>query len=388
MSAPADAADVLAGKALGATNLAEVFADAPPLDFALSLSGTTGTDGRADDTADDAFLDAMAAARPESGRPVSISCPLSPDTAVEPAEPAATWELEFSASTHWMLDEHRSGPTPVMPETAWLDLVTRLFGDEYGEPGATIELRDVAFHEAFTVGGTRSVRVGLSPGDGGYEFAIWSGTEQGRVPHASGWISGTAGGGPVADLAALTTRMTETGRRAHLPEGHPFTIGPRWHNVTATAQAGREKLVTVELMSAFAADVQEHRLHPALLDTATAAMLTAGEGSFAPVAISRMRVYGALPARFHSHLRRAPSTAAGDIELIAPDGTVLVSIDGFTAQERATGGGRPGPATVDGVANPTSSRPGLDPAECAQVVMRALTGRAGGAVLVRPDAGR
>ncbi|MEO3825518.1 beta-ketoacyl synthase N-terminal-like domain-containing protein [Actinomadura sp. B10D3] len=396
-----EAAAVSVRKALGSANLAEVFADAPPLDFAVLFSGRTG---RAVDAAGDAVLDAMAVTPPPSGRPVSIICPVPPDltptgtaptgATADPEQPAAmTWEMEFSASTHWTLDEHRTGRTPVMPETAWLDLVIGLFGEKSADSGAAVELRDVAFHEPFTVQGTRSAHVTIAPSGGGYEFAIRSAPEDGRVLHATGWISGYDGSAPVADLAALTTRMTETGRRVHLPEGHPFTIGPRWHNVTATAQTGREKLVSVTLMSAFAADLSEHRLHPALLDTATAAMLAAGEGSFAPAAIRRMRVYGDLPAGFHSHLRRESPTAtpmaAGDIELIAPDCTVLVSIDGFTAQERGTGDGRTGPAATDaGLADPTSSRPGLDPVECAQVVLRALAGQAEGAILVRPDAGR
>ncbi|SPT57296.1 type I polyketide synthase [Actinomadura madurae] len=402
-----EAAAVSVRKALGSANLAEVFADAPPLDLTVLFSGRTG---RPTDAAGDAVLDAMAVPPPSFGRPVSISCPVPPDltptdtaptdtaptdTMAEPELPAAamTWEMEFSASTHWTLDEHRMGQTPVMPETAWLDLVIRLFGERSADSGAAVELRDVAFHEPFTVQGTRSAHVTLAPSDGGYEFAIRSTAEDGRVPHVTGWIFGHDGSAPVADLAALTTRMTETGRRAHLPEGHPFTVGPRWHNVTATAQAGREKLVAVTLMNAFAADISEHRLHPALLDTATAAMLAAGEGSLAPAAIGRMRVYGDLPAGFHSHLRRGSSTATptatGDIELIAPDGTVLVSIDGFTVRERATGHGRTGPAATDArPASLTSSRPGLDPVECAQVVVRALAGQAEGAIIVSPDAGR
>jgi phthiocerol/phenolphthiocerol synthesis type-I polyketide synthase E len=156
-----------------------------------------------------------------------------------------------------------------------------------------------------------------------------------------------------------------------------------------------EKLVRAELMAAFAGDCEEHRLHPALLDTVTAAVRAPGEGSYIPFLYRRMVVHADLPANIFGHVRRrssGPDTAVGDVDIFDPAGTMLVSIEGFTMRRAdfSDGWDRTTPATlpaevVAGQPRETSARrSGMDPAEGLRLLTRLLETRTPSSVLVRP----
>jgi phthiocerol/phenolphthiocerol synthesis type-I polyketide synthase E len=408
-----DAAAVLAPTTTCAQNLADVFADASPLDFVVLFSSRAGTDRLvvgADYAAANAFLDALAAVCTlASGNVLSIGWPVWQGLGMEdhdssnitdladPPAPALTWEAEVAASSHWVLDEHRVGPKPLMPATAYLDLVVGLFTDRLAEPGDAIVLTDVVFHAPLSADSARPLRVEFTPAPGGgFGFTAWSGMNKtmhvAASRHVTGHIAGLAEPAAKINLDALQTRLAaaNSGAPPPVPADLPFTLGPRWHNVSETLRAGDEKLLRIELMDAFAADLADHRLHPALLDTATAAIRATGEGSFVPFTYPRMVVHADLPGTFYSHVRRrssTPDTAVGDVDLVTEDGLVLVSIEGFTMRREDFGAGwdepepdsrRPG--------KPASAAHGLDPEEGTRLLMRLLNVRAGTSILIRPHA--
>jgi hypothetical protein len=356
-----DAARVMAPKTKGTVFLLEALAQRPPLDFALffgSRAAVDGLVGGADYAAANGFLDATAqAAEPAAGRFLNIAWPVwdadgmarrdgvdvaglagkiaelsAPGTAVE-------WEDDFAPATHWLLDEHRVGGTPLFPGTGYIDLVVRLYGEKLAaSPRSPVEMTDVVFRAPLADERPRRLRVVFRPSGDGHDFTVSSRPANEPGPwtgHVTGRITGCAEPAASTDLEALRRRMTGPGaeQAANAPRRLAFNLGPRWQNIAESWQAGDEKLVKISLFPAFEGDLREHRLHPALLDTATAALRSPGQGWFAPFLYRRIIVHADLPAEFFSHVRQrpsAPDTAAGDIDLIAPDGSRLVLVEGFT----------------------------------------------------------
>ncbi|MEU5783367.1 SDR family NAD(P)-dependent oxidoreductase [Micromonospora lupini] len=437
---PADAVRVLHPKTVGTLRLEEAFARRPPLDFAVLFSSRAATDGlvgNADYAAANAFLDAMAVVSPlADGRILSIGWPVwqgpgmvsnngpditrlgetvarlaagqAPADEHHPApiaeEPTPAWTGQVSAATHWVLDEHRVARRPLMPGTAYLDLVVSVVTDRLGNPDAAVELTDVVFRSPMYDHRPRHLRVTLEPvGDDAYDFNVAScpadDTGAGWMDHVTGRVAAVDVTLTTVDIEAIRQRI-----EAAAPVGggagggpRPFLLGPRWNNLARTWTARDEQLLRLELSPAFASDLDEHRMHPALLDTATAEIRTPEQVSYVPFMYRRLVLHRNLPARFYAHARRRPAgpdTALGDIDLVADDGTVLVRVEGFTMRRTDFGEGWDRQSVVAGplLSEATASAAvrdvaaGLYPDDGVRLLLRLLAARVPGAVLVRPHA--
>ncbi|MFL6123333.1 SDR family NAD(P)-dependent oxidoreductase [Actinophytocola sp.] len=401
----ADAAAVLAPKTRGTENLLAALEEPP--DFTVlfsSRAAASGLMGGADYAAGNSFLDAVAQAAPaDGGRVLSIGWPVwlgagmvdhgGPDL-VRLAEvvaglgtgspPAVTWEGELGAASHWALDEHRSGRIPVFPGSAFVDLVITIFTDEFGVDGGPVELRDVVFHTAFADERARMVRVAFTAAETGYEFRVSSQVDGSSVVHVTGRVANACDAAAPVDISAVRDRLTATSNGIVPPLDVPFTLGPRWWGARREWRAGTERLALLELMPALVSDLSEHRLHPALLDLGTEAVLRdPGEGELAVCGIRRLVRYGDIPATLYSHARRDQSGAAGvsgDVDLVTPAGEVVVAVEGFTM-------GAPGVTSEAGTRQAPRAEDsgfGLDPEVGVGLLMRLLGNDVPAAVLVRP----
>ncbi len=178
---------VLEPKAGGAQVLHELL---PPGDldlFALfsSTSVYLGTPGQADYVAANAFLDALAASRPDglsihwgvwgdtgmAARAYGHS--VAADTAIQGLHPllgvqvdsenGAAFEATYSPAGLWVLQEHCVAGRPVLPGTAYIEIARAAMAVLH--PGAAVELRSLSFEEAmvFDERSTRLVRIELRP---------------------------------------------------------------------------------------------------------------------------------------------------------------------------------------------------------------------------------
>ena len=248
-----------------------------------------------------------------------------------------------SADRQWVLDEHRIQGTPTIPGTTYLEMV-RAAVARIGDGSAPVEIRDLYFLQPVMVpeGRRREVRLTLErSGDHAWTFTVTSTADSATwTEHARGRVAQDARDRPAAiDLDALRERCSSqvlelTGEELGVVEKLVYW-GPRWHSLRRVHIGDGEGLIHLELPAEFAGDVEEIDLHPALVDVATAVgggMIA--EGNFLPLSYRRIRVDGALPASFDSHIRVGAAggkeTLSLDVTLLAGDGTPLVAIEGFT----------------------------------------------------------
>jgi phthiocerol/phenolphthiocerol synthesis type-I polyketide synthase E len=422
---------VLAPKVVGTLNIEELLADAPTLDFVVhysSRAATKGLVGGADYAAANAFLDAMAVESGlASGHVLSVGWPVFADvgmaidagvdvdglaatvaqlggSAQVPAAAitgAVTWECRLHATTHWMLDEHRVDRIPLLPGTSYLDMLVRVMRERVcPDAGGPVVLEDVVFRSPFHDTEVRVLRLSFRPSGDGYEFTV---TSRPDAQESAAWITHVTGRAHRAprgqavepvDVAGLRARFELTGDNAGTTRVRSaFTLGPRWRNVIGHQTAGDELLVHIALAAPFHGDLDDHVLHPALLDTATASVRKPGQRSAVPFLYRRLVCHADLPAAFMAHVRRhdtGADTAVGDLDLFGEDGDLLVSIEGFTMREvdmvTAWAQVDPGPAASP-TAAPAAAVDGLDPETGVDLLLALLSARSSGAVLVRPYRG-
>ncbi|WP_229402068.1 type I polyketide synthase [Micromonospora okii] len=428
----AEAEKVLAPKLAGTLALAQVFGDLP-MDFVAlcsSITAVIGGFGQVDYCAANAFLDAHARSGAgwtapvlsqnwggwaEVGMAVETNVPAGfraanrdtvttavdhPVLATKVTGPEGTvLHGLVSAATHWLLDEHRIGGVPVVPGTAHLESVRAAVAAAVPAPGpdAAVELRDVVFLEPFAVpeGAVAQYRVTLTAAeDGGTEFVVQSltaGVTRTHVRGAAGWtVEPTP---PPVDVAAVAARSRRVDDDASFGRGRTsmLTFGPRWRSLAAHHLADGEELALVEAPAEAAADLGAWGLHPALLDVATAFGRGQGSGTYLPLSYGRIVVRGALPQRFHSHLRhRAGGTdevVSADLTLTDPSGRELVSISDFVlrrVEASAVTGGLAAETTPAPEAAPAAGGAGEDirPVDGAEAFRRSLTAGLGPQVVI------
>ncbi len=248
----------------------------------------------------------------------------------------------------WVLDGHRTAAgQALIPGTGMLEIAAEAMAAQ-GEPGG-FDLRDLYFFRPLDVPDTtpRAIRAILTRTDEGYGFAL-----QSAVPHQgrTGWqMHAQARLMPLVDLAApiniaaITARCgpAEAGIGLRSPQEAHLAFGPRWRVLASRAYGRGEGIAHLSLPAAFRAEDKAWLLHPALMDLATGWAMGLIDGYqpdhlWVPVSYARVRVFGPLPADIVSHVRNAADnratnpTASFDITVAAPDGTVIVDIEGFS----------------------------------------------------------
>jgi acyl transferase domain-containing protein/acyl carrier protein len=429
------AEQVLAPKLLGTLALRDAFGDLD-LDFVVLCSSVTavaGGFGQVDYCAANSFLDAHARGSAHDhgwrahvvsanwggwrdvGMAAEVAAPAAfralqrgdPMTAVQ--HPVLTGRHEgepgwcggvVSASTHWILDEHRLAGVPVVPGTGFVEAARAAFAAVVPapDPGHLIELRDVVFIEPMMVpdGTSAELRVVFSDGAEGFDFRLISlagGVVRTHVSGTAAWAPARPAAGQ--DLDAIRQRCSlalRDGAQSH--SSGLLAFGPRWSSARHTHVGHGEELTRIEANQTVEAELGHWGLHPALLDEATATGWTEEGRRYLPLGYGGITVRQPLTSRFWSHLRRHDTAATDivtcDITLLDDSGRELVSITDFAlrqvdsqavvaAVETAAAGRpasedrRPGLEAVSGPGSATGIRP-ADGAEAFRLLLGADPG--------------
>ncbi|MFK7897288.1 MAG: SDR family NAD(P)-dependent oxidoreductase [Myxococcota bacterium] len=259
----------------------------------------------------------------------------------------------YSPQRDWILDEHRTSSGEALIPGAGYPELARAALSEYGESGK-FEIQDLYFLRPLYVpdGEVRDVRVQLQPSDTGYKFTVRT---RHRVEGRPAWVLageaslelGQPDGPTTLDLAAIDERC-QVNRSSMNPLGHAsgqenhVRFGPRWRVLRQVLYGEGEALARLELPDAFADDLDDFELHPALLDYATgyAMELIDGydpeEALWIPVSYSRISVHAPLEKKVSSWVRLRESAgepsdfASFDIVIASEDGRVLLEAEDFT----------------------------------------------------------
>ncbi|HYF42674.1 MAG TPA: SDR family NAD(P)-dependent oxidoreductase [Ramlibacter sp.] len=356
---------VMAGKAGGAQVLHELL---PPgeLDVFAVFSSTSvwlGPPGQVDYVAANAFLDALAASRPDG---LSVHWGIWSDTgmaarayggATVQADPAlhpllgarveadagAAFEASYSAAELWVLQEHTVAGRPVLPGTAYVEIARAAL--QALHPGCGVEIRSLSFEEAmvFEPGGRRQVRVELQPAGQEFDFRVRSRAHPGEPwqEHARAHV-GRFDGHMIkgAVLGAGAWRAGEVPQQG-------VAFGPRWHSIARMQVGGRHGTAEMELPEVFEADLASYGCHPAVTDMAATFGLhlldeaERRENLFVPVSVDRIRIVAPLPRRSVSRIERKgmakPRFVSFDVSLHAADGSPIATFEGFSLRGIAPG---------------------------------------------------
>ncbi len=427
-----------------------VQADAP-LDFMVlfsSISSFAGLAGQVDYASANAFLDAYAQDRmtrdgthtvavnwsqwQEVGMAAALAQQLgwvAPASAhvghplvaecIKDAPDEREYSSHFSIATHWLLDEHRiKGGEALIPGTGYLELVRAAFAHHPAPGPQVIELRDVTFLSPFVVhkGEDKELRVQFRRSSEGQHFTVMG--HQPGVPEDRAWVENVRGEVSYVDpgvvaLAPLAQIAERCRARAQVFDGTEkplhLDFGPRWSNLRRIDFGHQEALARLSLPSAFEADLTQFKLHPAMMDMATAGAqalipgFDEGTDFFVPASYGRVRILADLPPHILSHIRYKGDNgsngdlAAYDISVMDEQGRVLVDIEEFLmirVRDKALLAGSTGAPSHP--AHPVTSKPkavanellalgltqGILTAEGIQALHRILSAGAGPQVVV------
>ncbi len=357
---PQALAAVLAPKVDGARVLHALLPPGSVQLFAVysSTSVWLGPPGQVDYVAANAFLDALAASRPDGlaihwgiwsdtgmaarayGRAHAAPAPAS-DAHPLLGEPVTTeqglaFETRCDPEALWVLREHRVGVRAVLPGTAYIEIARAAMARLH--PGSAVEIRSLSFEEAmvFAPGTPRQLRVDLRRAGSDYEFLVRSRSREDEPwqQHARATVGRWNG-----QLAPATRKPADGWEPGTLPQAG-VDFGPRWHNVARLHRGGRRAVAEMALDERYAADLQPWALHPALTDIACTAglhLLSPAEREgllYVPLSVERIRIVAPLPLRSTSRIERRegaqPRLASFDVTLHTPEGAPVAAFEGFS----------------------------------------------------------
>jgi phthiocerol/phenolphthiocerol synthesis type-I polyketide synthase E len=372
---------VLAPKIAGTLALRDAFAG-DALDFVVlcsSVAAIAGGFGQVDYCAANAFLDAHAASdHGWNARVVSVNWGAwsKVGMAAEVAVPAEFRALQrgqrsipirhglltelhltqgteaawcsgiVSPTTHWLLAEHRVAGIPVLPGTAYLEVVRCAFEACCPPPGPglkVVRFSDLIITQPLAVpdGTSAELRVSVTPAADGTEFEVLSvvdGVTRVNARGMAAWVPAPAE--HIADLSAIRERCSlgvVSGERLAASGSGLVTVGAHWRNLVSVHQGQGEELALLKAKEDLGPDPYPWTIQPAMMDQAVMAAWSGTRDGYLPFGYGSVVVLRELPATVWSHLRyRDQGTGemvTVDLTLYDEVGRELLSVEDFAVRK-------------------------------------------------------
>ncbi|MCX7920811.1 MAG: SDR family NAD(P)-dependent oxidoreductase [Clostridia bacterium] len=277
---------------------------------------------------------------PKLGQAKEIDHPLL-DRCIVKTYKQEVYAAKFATDTHWVIGEHKVAGRCVMPGTAYLEMIRRIYSKHLVH--SYLELENVLFISPFIAedGEAKEIQVIVSERDEYCDFTVASGAKSGNGwnVHVEGKVIPVSMNDvPLYDINRIMQdaemeEIIDDDARKIIVE-----IGPRWTGIKKKLYAGKngEYLASFKLPDEFKEDLKEYYLHPPLMDRSINAVNTLiGEGSYLPLSYKNIKIYGPTPDEFYSYLKRKDyekgghETARFDILLIDKNGRVFVEVKDY-----------------------------------------------------------
>jgi acyl transferase domain-containing protein len=280
----------------------------------------------------------------------------------------AIYESEFDHTTLPWLEDHRVQELPVVPGTAWLEMVLTAAMDGHAGP---VNLRDIAFEEMLPLpsGRKRTVQLTRTRAEASTSLfeihSIFDNTDEASawVRHARGRIAPgeklPIASPPLSDLRFRLRKAMDPAALYEQLRRRGLHYGPAFQCLEQLWRRDREALGLLRLPSALAQQAGVYQVHPALLDAAfqlVAAALPANffQSSettlFVPTALAGLCFHRrpALRCWGHAFVRQiAAEGLEADIRLLDETGETLLEVARLRLQPLRSRADRVAPA-VDG----------------------------------------
>ena len=292
------------------------------------------------------------------------------------------FESRLSGRKPAFLDQHRLAGVAVLPASGFFEAA--LAAAREGQPGRELIVENVVLEQAmpFLDGLPRIVQTAIRPDAAGFRFELYSRTaryvaESAPLPwtlHAAGRLVA-----PSAETPAVPVSLDELRQRC--PESvslanfyaqlsrRGLQYGPLFQGLKQLWRGDREALGQIELTPEAMRAAEEYVLYPPLVDAClhvTADLLDPrvdsggtyrGSGdemphgdreehspesplTYVPVGVERLRFFAAPGAVLWSHARLRESLRSEpaaryeiDLDLLAPDGTLVARLEGLQVQQ-------------------------------------------------------
>jgi polyketide synthase 5 len=284
---------------------------------------------------------------------ISVHPLLGPHVRLSEEPERHVWRAEVGTAAHPWLADHRLHDVAVLPAAVLCEMALEAARVTLGE---TCEVRDIRFTAALPLGDQTSVGVSASSSAAGAADFVVESNDVGTQRQPCTAVLHVADDGPPAayDIAALLAAHPQRGDgdevRTRLSRSG-IRYGPAFCALGALHvgdDAGGSVLAEVALPGQLRAEHSSYGIHPALLDACLQSVAASphvqalGQDVLGlPSAVRRLRAYGpARGARFcYTRVTRVdPSGVEADLDLLDPDGVVLLSVRGLwcgtTASER------------------------------------------------------
>ncbi|MGD2086559.1 MAG: SDR family NAD(P)-dependent oxidoreductase [Candidatus Aminicenantes bacterium] len=244
--------------------------------------------------------------------------------------------------THWLFKEHHIMGQAVLPGTAYLELAAAAFEKYTGNN--TMEIREIYFLAPMIAKENETVKIQtiLEKNGDVFEFSIsscttieknepeqgdWQENARGKIASPGQWQENNYPG---------ESLQGEELKEMPVKEESYEQFGPHWHNLKQIKLASSHGIARLELADPYHNELNRYRLHPALLDCATAFLTDYIEGDFLPFTYKNVKIKYPLPGKLISKARYAGDwQSPGEFVNLAVTitderGRVCVDIEAYT----------------------------------------------------------
>ncbi len=245
------------------------------------------------------------------------------------------YALRFSLED-WVLQEHKIAGNHIVPGTAYLDCLTRLFRKKY-DRGICVD--SIVFLTPLTITAeAKEIQLKLVHEAEAFRFQVLSKQDAQWFVHCEGSLHLSEDTNARVNAAEFLQECKEQLYIDVTENDGETAVGPRWDCCKALHACKDGYLLELELADRFHDDLKRYDYHPAMADVCMnlAAQFNYHSNLYLPLQYKQLRIYRPLPAHFYCYFR--PLSANGRetfsfaVQMFTENGEILAETAEYTTK--------------------------------------------------------